>query len=73
MFDIAPRRPIDLDAPPPVLPAGIEHLDLAEVTQAVAAWRAQKTAPAPVAAADNQQTPAQWSSFLDRMKGLKAS
>jgi len=52
IFDIAPRRAVDLDAPPPALPEGLDHVDLAAVAAMTAEWRArqaaaQTTGPAP--------------------------
>jgi ATP-dependent protease ClpP protease subunit len=75
VFDVAPRLPVDLTQPPPALPAGLDHVDLGAVAAAVDAWRAQQKQdiPAPVTAAADTQTSAEWSSFIDRMKGLKAS
>jgi len=52
VFDIAPRRAVDLDAPPPALPEGLDHVDLAAVAAMTAEWRARQaaaqiTGPAP--------------------------
>lgn len=71
VFDIAPRVAVDLDAAPPTLPAGMEHLDLAEVTQAVAAWRARKTDPAPVTA-EPAPVPFNAAALHEILKGLVA-
>jgi len=44
VFDIAPRRAVDLDAPPPALPEGLDHVDLAAVAAMTAEWRARQAA-----------------------------
>jgi ATP-dependent protease ClpP protease subunit len=39
VFDLAPRRPVDLGAPPPVLPEGLDRVDLASVAALAAQQR----------------------------------
>jgi ATP-dependent protease ClpP protease subunit len=72
VFDLAPRRPVDLDAPPPVLPPGLEHVDLAAVATAAAQHRAappQPTGPANTAA--DRQATHRHASFIQGLKGLR--
>lgn len=44
VFDIAPRRAVDLDAPPPALPEGLDHVDLAAVAAMTAEWQTRQAA-----------------------------
>lgn len=46
VFDRAPRVKVDLDAAPPVLPEGLEHVDLASVAAMTARQRTTTTTPA---------------------------
>lgn len=75
VFDLAPRRPVDLTQPPPTLPPGLETLDLGAVAAMVSEWRGkqtgtQKTTGSANTAADRSTTH-DHASFLNGLKGLR--
>jgi ATP-dependent protease ClpP protease subunit len=77
VFDIAPRRTVDLSTPPPALPESLDHVDLGAVADMTAEWRARQTTPATTtttgsAIAANHQTRTNWSAFIDQLKGVRS-